>query len=502
MAARKSVVLVTVDCLRSDRVGFLGHDCATTPFLDSIARESCVVPAAIAAGSPTYYSFPATFASRSPLGLGRDILGLAPGEATLASVLQGAGFATAAFSAANPYISPRFGYDQGFDTFHDFLETAPVVAGAAAAGSGKGSRINRALASTSHRLGPLGAAYNELYFQYCQRLAAPPAGSFADLRRFPSADVIVDHANAWLGSIGDSPFFLWLHLMDPHAPYYPSKEALAATGVSDMTTTRARYLNSFWNRSNVGVNRLRRYRDAVLGLYDAGVRWVDMQLERLVESLRELERWDACVFAVTADHGEEFLDHGGRFHPPIGLFEETVHVPLLLRVPGVITSTQSKSPFSLLHLAPTLLGAVGIPSPPEFTGNNYWPQFEAGASWNEPAIAECVAGCTNPFWPEHRSGPRILAVREERYKLILYFDPSRELLFDLEADPRELAPLPVAAEKPVRRRLLERARAHLAAKRDEKARLRARMRDLRLEWTNPDAKTVAPSVGVPSANSA
>ena len=65
MAARKSVVLVTVDCLRSDHVGFLGHDCATTPFLDSIARESCVVPAAIAAGSPTYYSFP-TFASRSP----------------------------------------------------------------------------------------------------------------------------------------------------------------------------------------------------------------------------------------------------------------------------------------------------------------------------------------------------------------------------------------------------------------------------------------------------
>ena len=93
-------------------------------------------------------------------------------------------------------------------------------------------------------------------------------------------------------------------------------------------------------------------------------------------------------------------------------------------------------------------------------------------------------------------------MREERYKLILYFDPSRELLFDLEADPRELAPLPVTAEKPVRRRLLERARAHLAAKRDEKARLRARMRDLRLEWTNPDAKTVAPSVGVPSANSA
>jgi arylsulfatase A-like enzyme len=501
MAARKSVVLVTVDCLRSDHVGFLGHDCATTPFLDSIARESCVVPAAIAAGSPTYYSFPATFASRFPLSLGRDILGLAPGEPTLASVLRDAGFATAAFSATNPYISPRFGYDHGFDTFHDFLETAPASS-PPGAGLGKGSRLNRALAATSHRLGPLGAAYDELYFQYCQRWAAPPAGSFAGLRRFPSADVIVDHANAWLGSIGDPPFFLWLHLMDPHAPYYPSEAALETMGVSGMTPTRARYLNSFWNRSDVGVNRLRRHRDAVLSLYDAGVRWVDMQLERLVKSLHELERWDNCVFAITADHGEEFLDHGGRFHPPVGLFEETVHVPLLLRVPGVKTCTQSRSPFSLLHLAPTLLGAAGIPAPPEFTGNNYWPRLEAGASWNEPAIVECVAGCTNPFWPEQRSGPRILAAREERYKLILYFDPPRELLFDLEADPRELAPLPATAEKPVRRRLLERARAHLATKRDEQARLRARMRDLRLEWMKPDAKCLAPAVGVPSANSA
>ena len=501
MAARKSVVLVTVDCLRSDRVGFLGHDCATTPFLDSIARESCVVPAAIAAGSPTYYSFPATFASRPPLSLGRDILGLAPGEATLASVLRDAGFATAAFSAANPYISPRFGYDHGFDTFHDFLETAPASS-PPGAGLGKGSRLNRALAATSHRLGPLGAAYDELYFQYCQRWAAPPAGSFAQLRRFPSADVIVDHANAWLGSIGDSPFFLWLHLMDPHAPYYPSEEALEATGVSDITPARARYLNSFWNRSDVGVNRLRRHRDAVLSLYDAGVRWVDMQLERLVKSLRDLERWDDCIFAVTADHGEEFLDHGGRFHPPVALFEETVHVPLLLRVPAVKTCTQSRSPFSLLHLAPTLLGVAGIPAPAEFTGNNCWPQFAAGGSWNEPAIVECVAGCTSPFWSEQRSGPRILAVREERYKLILYFDRSRELLFDLEADPRELAPLPATAEKPIRRRLLERARAHVAAKRNEQARLRARMRDLRLEWTKPDAKTFAPTVSVSSANSA
>src|SRR5262245_42133300 len=115
----KSLILVTVDCLRADHVGFLGYSRATTPFLDSLANESLVFSAAIAGGSPTYYSLPAILASRSALALGRDLLGIAPGEETLASALRKAGYATAAFVAANPYISRRTGYDTGFDEFRD-----------------------------------------------------------------------------------------------------------------------------------------------------------------------------------------------------------------------------------------------------------------------------------------------------------------------------------------------------------------------------------------------
>src|SRR5580692_8711495 len=119
---RKSIVLVTVDCLRADHVGFNGYQRPTTPFLDSLAAESFVVPAAIVAGAPTYYSFPAILASRMPLALGRDVVGLAPGESTLATVLSESGYATGAFTAANPYISPHFGYEQGFEVFRDFLD--------------------------------------------------------------------------------------------------------------------------------------------------------------------------------------------------------------------------------------------------------------------------------------------------------------------------------------------------------------------------------------------
>src|SRR5271166_277002 len=99
MTARKSIVLVTVDCLRADHAGFMGYRRATTPFLDSLAAESLVFSNAIVGGAPTYYSFPAIMGSRHPLALGRDVLGLAPGEPSLASVLKQAGYATACFSA-------------------------------------------------------------------------------------------------------------------------------------------------------------------------------------------------------------------------------------------------------------------------------------------------------------------------------------------------------------------------------------------------------------------
>jgi arylsulfatase A-like enzyme len=489
---QKSVLLVTVDCLRADHVGFMGYDRPTTPFLDSLAGETFVFPAALVGGAPTYYSFPSILASRYPLALGRDQLGLAPGESSLASVLMEAGYATAAFCAGNPYLSRRFGYEQGFDKFQDFLsaEIGPLAEGAPVVprNGGRASRLNRRLEEASHRLGPVGAVYDELYFQYCQRWATPAARSLDELRRFPAADVIVNEALSWLASVGDAPFFLWLHLMDPHSPYYPTQSALESMRRGQMTPFRARYLNSFWNRVDLAPHRLSRHRDEIIALYDAGVRWVDAQMSRLVDALRGTNRWDECVFAFTADHGEEFLDHGGCYHPPARLMEEVMHVPLLLRVPGTAPKALSKSPFSLLHLAPTLLDAANVPSPDAFQGRTHWPQVRAGVDWDAPAIAECIAGCTNPFHPDNRLGPRVLVVREARYKLMLHFDPPAERLYDLEADPREQSPLPAGAEKGVRRRLLEAARAHLrrsTSDRDTQARLRSRLRELQLEWVAP-----------------
>jgi len=492
MRAKKSIVLVTVDCLRADHVGFMGYGRPTTPFLDSLANESLVFPLAIVGGAPTYYSLPTILSSRYPLAIGRDVLGLAPEEPTLASALKECGYATAAFSAGNPYLSKRFGYEQGFDTFRDCLDesAAPSASTSVAAPSiGWTSRLNRAVRRVRPSLGPLGALYDEAYFQYCQRVT-PAANSLDELRRFPAADVIVDHACEWLASVGEAPFFLWLHVMDPHAPYYPTDGALALMG-DQVTPSRARYLNSYWNRSDLGSSRLSRHRDDIVTLYDAGIRWVDAQMERLVQTLRNSNAWGDCIFALTADHGEEFLDHAGRYHPPSRLMEEVIHAPLLIRVPGAEKREIAKDCFSLLHLAPTLLDMANAPRPATFRGRSYFAQVQAGSGPESTAISESVSACTNPFRSQDRLGPRVLSIRESRYKLVLHFDPPKECLYDLEADPGEQAPLAPVSHKSVRRRLLEVALEHVrqsSNQRDQSARARSRLRELRLEWKKPADK--------------
>jgi arylsulfatase A-like enzyme len=156
------------------------------------------------------------------------------------------------------------------------------------------------------------------------------------------------------------------------------------------------------------------------------------------------------------------------------------------------------NPFSLLHLAPTLLAAAGLGIPVEFQGQSHWKHIQEGTAWSGPAISECIAGCTNPFHLDQRRGARLLTVREARYKMSLNFDTGTDFLFDLEADPVEQKPLPGAAGKPERRRLLEAALVHLrksSTRQGSEAYLRARLREICLNLTNATAIAATRAAG-------
>jgi arylsulfatase A-like enzyme len=496
---KRSLVLVTVDCLRADHVGFLGYPRPVTPNLDALAKNSIVFSDAIVAGAPTYFSLPAIIASRYPLALGRDVLGVAPGEPTLTTALHDDGYATAAFLAGNPYLSARFGYHQGFDSFRDFLDSAIPGESVVPIPPAKRrvSDLNRRIESASRRTHLTATAYNELYFWYCQLRSARESLSMDSLRRYPAADVMVDQARSWLSGLGDEPFFLWIHFMDPHHPYYPPQDALSSLGLAPMTARRARFLNSFWNRGDIGTERLQRYRTEILSLYDAGVYWVDRQISRLILVLQQFQRWDETVFAVTADHGEEFLEHGTRYHSPTNLPEQLIHVPLLLRFPDAPGVRFSQSPFSLIHLAPTLLEGIGVAVPDSFQGRSHWQQISAGSLQSQPAISECLEDCNNPFRVDDRMRPRLMAVRDRDYKLVLHFGKKMDCLYDLKNDPEEKSPVPDRISTGERARLLRLARAHLhETQRNQNPglRLRARLRDLKQSMNPKSERMPVPTI--------
>lgn len=498
---KRSLVLVTVDCLRADHVGFLGYARPVTPFLDSLVKTSAVFSQAIVAGAPTYFSFPAIMASRYPLGLGREVLGLAPGERTIASILQGSGYETAAFLAGNPYLTAQFGYDQGFARFEDFMQSQSASAdiGPRAAGNGGWSDLNRYIERLARRARVSASVYDELYFQYCHWCSRRGVDSMDQLRRYPSAEILVNRAIEWIDSLQDRPFFLWIHLMDPHHPYYPPQDALSSLNASHISPQRALYLNSFWNRGNIGARRLERHREEIITLYDAGVHWVDQQLSRLVDALQHRQRWSETVFALTADHGEEFLEHEHRYHSPVGLPEQLIRVPLLICSPEFSSGSTLDEIFSLIHLGPTLLEALEVAVPDSFRGNGYWNQVSSGQLPGNAAIVECVEG-ENNWSVAGRIQPRLMAVRDADYKLVICFRDRSEDLYCVKDDPLEKYPLSADVENENRRRLLRIAGAHLReskAGRDTHLALRARFREIRQQLNLAGAKSRVSQVQSP-----
>jgi arylsulfatase A-like enzyme len=133
-----------------------------------------------------------------------------------------------------------------------------------------------------------------------------------------------------------------------------------------------------------------------------------------------------------------------------------------------------------VDVAPTLLSAIDVPIPSGFEGTSRWQALQLGREWDEPAIVDSTE-CINPNRSETRLAPRVLCVREKRFKLILRLRSDKEELFDLDADPGEQHPIPVGTEDGTRRRLLQHASRHLAKIQsgDPRSQLRARLSELR-----------------------
>jgi arylsulfatase A-like enzyme len=398
-----NVILAVIDTLRADRVGWIRDGVTLTPFLDELASRGAVLPNAFAQAPETRPSVASLFTSRYPLQHGVQALNsvLPERERTVAEVLHEHGWVTAGF-CANPAVLPNQGFAQGFDRFDvpDFF-------------------------------GP------------------------KDIKE--RARDVNARALAWLGGLGDRrPFFLYLQYMEPHTPYTvpanflealleerrrPQDERARSRKLMAQNVEDPFFLTidfSTFDRSTLGPMR---------DVYDAEVRDLDRSLATFFGELERRGLLENTVVIVTADHGEEFLEHVRVGHGG-DLFQQAVHIPLAIVGPGVLPGQRLDAVVSHVDLGPTVLGLAGLAPEPTFEGRSIAPAL--GTRWwvtklralfgQEPDVPPPVAFLTQP--EEETLGGFALhdhALVEGTDKVVVRRD-GEVLAYDLADDPGEQVP--------------------------------------------------------------
>ncbi len=310
---RPNVIIYLIDTLRADHLGTYGYSRPTSPNIDRFAAGAMLFENARAQSSwtrPTVVSLLTGLAPRRH-GVNRREDALSDSVDTLAELLAGAGYATAGF-ITNGNAGPNFGLGQGFEEFRHLAESA--------------DREER------HQLS--------------------------------------DHLNRWLfhwlenRGDDDRPFLLYAHSTDPHVPYTPKEPFRSRFAPNaDRETGRLARARAIFQGRVPSTDRIRR---DLIDLYDAEIAFNDHHFGQLIERLKELNLYDNSLIVLVSDHGEEFLDHGGWEHG-ITLFDEQLHVPLILKFPHQKIGQRISATTSQIDVVPTILDLLNI-APPELDG--------------------------------------------------------------------------------------------------------------------------------------
>jgi arylsulfatase A-like enzyme len=340
-SAPTGVVIITLDTTRADRLSPYGLMDVSMPALERLAREGVVFDQAMSVAPLTLPAHASLFTGLIPPNHGvRDNAdeALATAETTLAELLQARGFKTAAFIGST-VLDPDRGLAQGFDTYR-----------------GMDSKDRRTPATRQRR-----------------------------------ADEVIGDATRWLDEVGDSPFFVWTHLYDPHRPYDPPEP----------------------------------FRSRLADAYVGEIAFADSQIGRLLDAMDERHLLERTIVIVVGDHGESLGEHGERDHG-IFLYDSVLRVPLLVRAPGLAPRRVSAL-VRLTDVMPTVLDLLDMPEP----------------SMDGVSLVELLNGrrqsldlvaYAESLYPERRGWSPLRALSDGRFKLI---DAPRPELYDLERDPFE-----------------------------------------------------------------
>jgi arylsulfatase A-like enzyme len=304
-----TVVLISIDTLRPDRLGVYGNTPDVSPAIDALAKDAVVFDQALA---PAPWTLPSTLSMLTGLdpvahGVETPLDKLPDRVDTLAELLAAKGFETAAFTAGG-FVGTGWGYEQGFGLF-DASDGAPENLG---------------------------------FSRY------------------------IDRAVKWIEERRDKPYFLFLHTFDVHAPYDNcTPESLAQFRARPVHDDPRDYL-LFRGKYSLYGQRTRSDQYGRIGElindYDAGVHDADNGVARVLDALKRTQRYDDALVIVVSDHGEGFCDHGLWVGHGLQLTDNVLHVPLIVKFPGdKAAGTRIEQLVDLVDLAPTVLAATGLP---------------------------------------------------------------------------------------------------------------------------------------------
>ncbi len=337
-AGKPNIILITLDSTRADRMGFLGSHSALTPNLDSVARQGIIFEHAYAQAPLTVVSHATILTGTYPQTHQISELGspLATGLPYLPDLLHAHGYRTAAF-VGSVLLDPRNGSAPGFDRGFDLYD-----AGFQQSSGGGGKQLVE--------------------------------------RR---GDQVVARATKWLSNNTRGPFFLWVHLYDPHAPYGRS--------------------------------------------YDRAVAAADAALGKLIAMLRNQKLFEDSVLVVASDHGEGLGAHGEDMHG-IFLYDETIHVPLLVKLPqNQMAGKRVKGRVRVVDVAPTVLEVAGVPVPSQMQGQSLLRIARTNPDADQAAYARSD-------FPQQAFGWSPLeSWRAGKY---LYIRAPKPELYDVSVDPQ------------------------------------------------------------------
>ena len=341
-----NVVVVTIDTLRPDHVHCYGYERVQTPTLDSLARRGVLFEQAVAQTPLTPPSHASIFTGQYPTAHHVRNTGgfiLPSSSRPLAKILQEQGWDTAAF-IGSAVLKKIFGFNLGFAVYDDQM---------------------------------------------------PKPGPKDEFREDPErrAGVVVDRAIQWLSAQSGKPFFLWVHLYDPHLPYDPP------------SPFRERYKDH---------------------LYDGEIAYTDRELRRLIDVVGTKAPQNTLI-AVLSDHGESLGEHG-EFTHGVFLYDSTLRIAFLMAGPGIPAGLRIKQQVRSIDFLPTLLELMGGKAPDQVQGASLVPAFSGRQAATGVSYGETLYPKMNMGWAELRS------IRTSQWKYVRAPKPE---LYDLSRDPGE-----------------------------------------------------------------